>query len=277
MANVTAAAVSDLRKQTGLPMMECKRALVETDGDVAAAIAWLRERGIKTQETRLGRDTDFGRIGQYTDLAAGVGAMVELQCESAPVASHEETIQFANDLAKQLATGPGAETPEELMQQPSPSREGASLEDQKNELFNRMREVFRVERIVRFDGPCGGYAHHAGRPKAALLEVTGGTPEAAKDVCMHIVASTATAIRKEDLDQERVENERRLQMDLARKEGKPENIIEKMVEGRMRKFYEENVLAEQKFVKNEELSVEQYAQSADMKLVRFVRWELGKK
>ncbi|REJ68059.1 MAG: translation elongation factor Ts [Planctomycetota bacterium] len=276
MANVTASAVGELRKKTGLPLMECKKALAASDGDVEAAMKHLREQGKKTAETRLGRDTDFGRIGIFADMEAGVGAMVEVQCESAPVAGSDDTIQFANDLAKQLATGPGAATPEELLAQPSPSQSGVTLAEQKDDLFNRIREVFNVSRLVRFDGPCGAYAHHAGRPLAALLEVEGGSPEAAKDVCMHIIASAASAVTKDDLDPELVAKEVELQKDLARKEGKPENIIEKMIDGRMKKFYEQSVLADQKFVKDEEKTVAQFADEHGMKLVRFVRWELGK-
>ena len=276
MAQITAAAVSQLRQRTGLPMMDCKRALEASGGDVAVAEAKLREEGRKTQETRLGRETDFGRIGIYTDMARGVGAMVELKCESAPVAALDDTIQLAEDLAKQLATGPGAATPEELLKQPSPSKPGKTLAEQKDELFNRIREVFNVSRIVRYDGPSGGYAHHAGKPKAALLQVEGGTPEAAKDVSMHIVATGATAVRKEELPAADVAAERELQLERARKEGKPENILAKMVEGRMRDFYAARVLEDQPFVKDEQQTVGQYAQKHGMKLVKFTSWELGK-
>ncbi|MCE9546820.1 MAG: translation elongation factor Ts [Planctomycetia bacterium] len=276
MPEITAAAVSQLRKRTGLPMMDCKRALEASAGDVAAAEAKLREEGRKTQETRLGRETDFGRIGIYADIATGRGAMVEVQCESAPVASHEDTIQLANDLAQQLATGPGAKTAEELLKQPSPSQPGKTLGEQKDDLFNRIREVFNISRIVRFDGPSGGYAHHAGKPKAALLQIEGGTAEAAKDVSMHIVASGAKVVRKEDLDAAEVAAERELQMERARAEGKPENILAKMVEGRMRDFYASRVLEDQPFVKDETQTVGQFAKKHGMKLVKFVSWELGK-
>ena len=116
MAQITAAAVKSLRERTGLPMMDCKKALSETGGDEEAAVESLRKKGIKTQETKMGlRDTSSGRMGIYTDFDGGVATMVELQCESAPVARHEEFIALANDLAKQLATGPGAETPDELL------------------------------------------------------------------------------------------------------------------------------------------------------------------
>ena len=276
MAQITAAAVAQLRKETGLPMMECKQALAETSGDPEKAKQYLREKGLKTQATRLGRETDFGRLGLYTDLDAGVGAMVELKCESAPVASNEEVVQFAADLAEQLATGPGAATPEELLDQPSPSKAGRKLSEQKDDLFNRIREVFNVGRMVRFEGRCGGYVHSAGKPKGALLQFEGGNAEAAKDVCMHIVAGEAEAVSQKDLDPAVVEQERAFQVEQAKKEGKPDNIVDKIVEGRMRNWFAERVLVDQPFVKDESITVGQYAEQAGMKLIRFVRWELGK-
>ena len=126
MAGITAAAVKALREKTQLPMMECKRALQETDGDQDAAIDLLRKQGKKTMESRSGRETAFGRLAIYADVSAGVGAMIELCCESATVAGHEEFVQLTKDLATQLATGPGAATPEELLAQPSIEAAAAS-------------------------------------------------------------------------------------------------------------------------------------------------------
>ncbi len=132
------------------------------------------------------------------DLSKPVGAMVELQCESAPVSPNEEFVQLANDLASSLATGPGATTADELLTQPSPSKPGMTLGEQKDDLFNRIREVFNVGRIVRIDGPCGGYSHNATTVSGVLLQVEGGNDEAAKDICMHIAA-----MRPRRLDQGR--------------------------------------------------------------------------
>jgi elongation factor Ts len=275
MAEITAAAVKSLREKTGLPMMECKKALASSGGDEDAAIRWLREQGIKTQETRLGRETGAGRIAVYVDLAKNVGAMVEVQCESAPVAGSPDFKQFANDLAKQLALGPGAASGEELFKQPSPSAAGKTLGDVKDDLFNRMREVFNVGRLARIDGPCGGYAHHDGSI-AALVEIEGGNADAAKDVAMHVVAQNPSAVSKEDLDPALVQKEREILSEAARKEGKPENIIQKMIEGRLRNFYAERVLLEQPFVKDDKKSVGQYAKENGMQVKRFVRWQMGK-
>ncbi|HVU86331.1 MAG TPA: translation elongation factor Ts, partial [Pirellulales bacterium] len=201
--------------------------------------------------------------------------MIELQCESAPVASSPEFVQFANDLARQLATGPGAKTPEELLKQPSPSKPGETLGQVKDDMFNRIREVFNLARIVRIDAPAGGYAHHTGSP-GVLVEVEGGTPEVAKDLAMHVAANKVAAVTKEDLDPATVAKEREILTEAARGEGKPENILAKMIEGRMKNFYAANVLTEQPFIKDDKKTVGQMAKEAGMKVKKFVRWELGK-
>jgi elongation factor Ts len=276
MAEITATAVKALRERTGLPMMDCKRALTECAGNEEAAVDWLRKQGLKTLEKRSGRETDFGRMGIFADLSAPRGAMVELKCESAPVAGHDEFVQLANDLARQLAMGPGAATADGLLDQPSPSKRGSTLRDQKDELFNRIREVFNIGRLVRFDGPCGGYSHNAGTVSGVLLEVRGKDAEAARDICMHIAAMRPKALQVDDLDPVLVARERDVLTEAARKEGKPENIIGKMVEGRLRNFYAESVLLEQPFVKDDKQTVGQFAKSRGLEIVQFAHWELGR-
>ncbi|MCG8584215.1 MAG: translation elongation factor Ts [Pirellulales bacterium] len=274
MAEITAAAVKELRDKTGLPMMECKKALVEAEGDQETAIANLRKQGLKTQATRADRETGEGRIAIYTD--GGVGAMIELQCESGPVASNEDFVQLCADLAKQLATGPGAATPDELLDQQSPSAEGQTLREQKDDLYNRIRETFNLARILRIDSTCGGYVHHAGKVVGVLAELEGENPEVAKDVCMHIAAMNPDAVNVEDLPDELVAKEREILTEAARKEGKPDNVIEKMIDGRMRKFYAERVLNEQPFVKDDKQTVGKYASAGGIKVKRFEYWQLGK-
>ena len=276
MAEITAAMVKALRERTGLPMMDCKKALQETAGDEQQAVDWLRKQGIKTKETRIGRETSAGRVAVYADHAKGVGAMIELMCESAPVANSPEFVAFANDLAKQLAVGPGAKTAEELLAQKSLSKPDMTFGEQKDDMFNRIREVFNVGRILRIDAPCGAYAHHDGS-LGALVEVSGGTADAAKDIAMHVAANkSTTVVRKEDLDPAAVDKERAILTEAARAEGKPENIIAKMIEGRLKNFFAEQVLLEQPFVKDDKQTVGKIADAAKMKVVRFERWELGK-
>lgn len=279
MAEITAAAVMALRDKTGLPMMECKKALQECGGDTDQAVDWLRKQGIKTQALRADRETSTGRLAVYTDLPRGVGTMIELKCESAPVAGSPDFKDFVNDIAKTLALGPGAKTPEELLAQKSQAHPGRTLGEIKDDLFNRMREVFELSRICRIDAPCGGYAHHDGS-KAALVEVAGNVTgpqaaEVAKDVAMHVVALAPQALAKEDLDPAVVAKEREILSDAARKEGKPENIIAKMIEGRLRNFFSQCVLLEQPFVKDDKQTVGQLTKSAGLEVKRMENWKLG--
>lgn len=274
MADITAAAVKSLRDKTNLPMMKCKAALQEANGDQDAAVQLLREEGAKFIESRGERSTEEGCIAIYSGLDKSIGTMIELQCESAPVAGNEDFKQLAADLAEQLATGPGAETADDLWAQNSPSRNGVKLADQRDELANKIREVFRLAKLIRVEGTCGGYVHHDGK-NAVLLELDGGTDEIAKDISMHIVALRPQVVDVEQLDSDVVAKEREILTEQARKEGKPENIIDKMVEGRMRNFYSENVLTEQPYVKDDKQTVGKYAQSGGAKIKQFVLWQLG--
>jgi elongation factor Ts len=275
MPEVSAAAVKALRDKTNLPMMDCKKALESTGGDEAAAIDKLRKEGKKLMEGRGGRETSSGRIAQFFDPAKKVGAMIELRCESAPVASNDEFMALASNLAKQLATGPGAKTPDKLWPQPSPGKPGKTLQDEKDDLANKIREVFNLARMVRFDGLSGGYVHHNGA-SGVLIEFEGGNADVVKDIAMHTAAMRPQAVTKEELDPAVVEKEREILSAAARQEGKPENIIGKMVEGRLRNFYSERVLLEQPFVKDDKKTVGQLAKEAKLTIKRLVHWELGK-
>jgi elongation factor Ts len=279
MAEITAAAVMALREKTGLPMMECKKALAECGGDTDQAVEWLRKQGVKTQSLRADRETSCGRLAVYADAAKGVGTIVEFKCESPPVAGSPDFKDLVNDIAKTLALGPGAKTPDELLAQKSQAHPGKTLGELKDDLFNRMREVFELSRIKRIDAPCGGYAHHDGS-KAALVEIGGNTSaataaEVAKDIAMHVVALAPQAIRKEDLDPAVVEKEREILSAAARKEGKPENIISKMIEGRLRNFFSQCVLLEQPFVKDDKQTVGQLAKAAGLEVRSVENWKLG--
>lgn len=276
MAGITAADVKALRERTGLPMMDCKNALSEAEGDMDQAVDLLRKRGLQVASKRADRATDFGRFGIFADPDAGVAAMVEVKCESAPVTQNQEFIDFANNLAKQLATGPGASNAEELLAQPDPGKDGATLGDTKDDMFNRIREVFNIGRLTRIDGKCGAYSHNAATVAGVLVEYEGeGNAEAAKDICMHVAAMRPSALVKEELDQAEVDKERSILREAALKEGKPENIVDKMVEGRLRNYYAQCVLSEQPFVKDDKQTVSKFAEANGMKLKGFVHWVLG--
>ncbi|MAT72210.1 MAG: translation elongation factor Ts [Planctomycetaceae bacterium] len=273
MPEITAALVKQLRDETQLPMMDCKKALAESDGDVEAAKEALRKAGKKLMDGRKDRTTEEGRIGVYASVDGKVGAMIELMCESAPVASNDEFVALANDLAQQLATGPGAKSADELWSQAAPSQSGKTLEAWRDEIQNKIREVFNLTRLERIDAPCGGFVHMA--KIGVLVEVEGGNDELAKDVALHVAAMNPQAANKDDLDPALVEKERQLQKERALAEGKPEAIVEKMIDGRMKNFYADHVLTEQPFVRDEAQTVGKLAKGGGMAIKRFLRWTLG--
>lgn len=275
MSEISAVAVKKLREKTGLPMMDCKSALSESGGDETKAIELLRKRGAALLGGRSNRETAFGRFGIYCGSDKKAGAIVELKCESAPVAGSAEFIQLANDLAQQLATGPGATTADELLDQPSPSKKGMTLREQKDEMFNRIREVFNVGRFKRLSGATGGYSHNSGTVAGVLMAIQGGNDTLAKDISMHIAAMRPAALSKEQVAPEIVEKEREILRAAALGEGKPANIVDKMVEGRLKNFFAERVLLEQPFVKDDKKSVGAIAAENQMSIREFIHWELG--
>jgi elongation factor Ts len=201
---------------------------------------------------------------------------VELKCESAPVTQNEEFIQLADCMAQALATASTEiTTGDELLALPSPVKSGMTIGEQKAELFNRIREKFDVGRFAKFDGVCGGYSHNSGTVAGVLLQIEGGTDEAAKDVAMHIAAMRPAALTTEELDKSEIEKEREFLRAAAIKEGKPESIVDKMVEGRLRQFFAEKVLLEQPFVKDDKQTVGQYVKGSGMQVKKFVFYILG--
>lgn len=277
MSTVTAAAVKSFRERTGLPLMDCKRALQEAGGDEEKAVELLRKEGQKLADKRSDRETAFGRFGQHLGTEKSVGAMVELLCESAPVTQNEQFIQLSNDLATALAADASIETADALLDKESPSIPGTTLRQQKDDLFNRIREVFNVGRMARVEGPCGGYTHNAGTVAGVLIHVEGGNDDAAKDVAMHVAAMNPAALSADELDQEEVAKERELLKAAAIAEGKPEKIVDKMVDGRMRSYFAERTLLQQPFVKDDKQTVEEYAKSHGMVVKAYHHWILGEK
>ncbi len=278
MAEITAEAVKRFRARTGLPLMACKQALQEAGGDEEVAIQKLRERGEKLAVKRGDRETAFGRFGISFGLDQPAGAIVELKCESAPVTQNEEFIQLANDLARALAASSGVETSEQLLELPSPSKEGMTLGEHKQDLFQRMGEVFNVGRFARLEGPTAGYSHNAATVAGVLVRVEGDDPAVAHDVCLHIAAMRPAVLSVENLDPEVVEKERAILTQAVVQEGKPEHIAQKIVEGRLRSgLFAEQVLLEQPFVKESKQTVGKFLEANKMKVLEFIHWELGQK
>lgn len=275
MTAITAGAVKALREKTGLPMMECKKALTESSGDEEKAILWLRENGKVKGIKRGDRATEFGRVSIFTE--GGKGAMVEFKCESAPVTKLDEFIALADDLARVYANDPSITTAEELLAKPSTIKEGQTLGDLKDDMFNRIREVFNIGRMIRIEGSAGGYSHNSSTVSGVLVEYDGDNEDAVRDIAMHVAAMNPSVLSKDDLDPAVVEKERAILKAAAMNEdsSKPENIIDKMVEGRLRSFYAQEALLEQPFVKEPKQTVGQYAKDNGVTVKAFTHWVIG--
>ncbi|MBQ9456415.1 MAG: translation elongation factor Ts [Thermoguttaceae bacterium] len=274
---ITAKQVMDLRAKTGLGMMDCKKALNEADGDEDLAIEILRKKGLaKMAEKLTERTTEEGIIAMVRK--DGSLGLVELLCESAPVTTNEGFVQLANDIAEVVASNPEFATTEELMAQKAPNFDG-TLQNELDELFNRIREVFRVKRFLKVDGLCSSYLHHDHK-SAVLLLLEAGDEAVGRDICMHIAAMKPQGLRAEDLDQAVIENEKRIQLELMNADpknaNKPDAIKEKIINGSMHKFLAQKCLLSQPFVKEPSLTVEQFANQNGLKIIKFVHWILGK-
>ena len=277
MAEITAAAVKALREQTDMPMMMCKQALTEAEGDMDRAFEVLKEKAQTKLSKREANVTEEGRIFLKVADDGSQAAMVEVQCESAPVAGSESLANLGDALVNQLFSGPGASGSEELLGQPGP--DGKMLQDLFTEISSKIQEKIVVSRVARLEGPVGTYVHHDGKT-AAIFQANGepkGT-EILRDVAMHIAAMTPTVANVEDLDPAIVQAEKGRLTEEAKASGKPDNIIEKMVTGRMKAFYRDDagVLVEQPFAKDDSKSVGQVLKEAGCEAKQFVFWRLGK-
>ena len=273
---ISAKVVKAFRDKTGLPMMDCKRALVEANGDEEKAIEILRKSGAKTMAGRTDRETEAGKIALFVDGKKNVSAMVELLCESAPVSNTEEFISLVNGLAEQLASGPGAKKPEELLAQPFPGKSGTTLQQFYDDLVNKIREVFRLTRIVRIEGPCGAYVHH-NAAIGVLLPITGQNVELGKDIAMHVASMKPQALSEKNIDPAVVQKERETILAEVHEQskGKPENVVQKIVDGKMKAFFAEKTLLGQPFVKDSAKTVAQVCEEGGIEINEMIHWELG--
>ncbi len=277
MAEITAEAVKALRERTDLPMMECKKALIEAGGDQEKAVAILKQRAKGVIDKGKDRMTSEGWVTTLVKPDGSAGVIVEVRCESAPVARSEGFVNFSNQVAKQLLYGPGANSPAEIMAQPAPDVPGQTLTDLHEEIVNKIRENIVLARIARVTGPVAGYSHHNGSV-GVLVQVAGAnaTAEVIRDVAMHVAALNPAVCLPEQLDPKIVAAEMDRQTAEAKASGKPDNIIQKIVAGKMHMFYaNEGVLVEQPFAKDDKKTVAQALAEAGLKAVGFIRWRLG--
>ncbi len=276
MAEITAAAVKALRERTDLPMMECKKALVEAGGDADKAVEILKEQFKKIQDKRADNATEEGRIFLAINDDCSEAAFVEIQCESAPVATGEALLALGTAMVNQLLNGPGADSPEALMAQ-TPEGGSETLQSMYEDFVNKIREKTVVNRVARVKGPVGGYIHHDYKT-GVLFQAKGEAkdPEVLRDVAMHIAALGPEYCSADDLDKADVQAERDRLTAEAKASGKPDNIIDKIVDGQMNKFYmEKGVLIYQPFAKDDKKTVEKALSEAGLEASNFIRWQVG--
>ncbi len=279
MSTISAATVKALRDRTNLPMMDCKAALVETDGDMEKAVDKLRAKFAGMQAKRADRETAEGRIATYIDGAKKVASIVEVRCESAPSAKNEHFVTLANDVAKHLALNSNATTVEALLAEPFAGKK--TVAERFADVVGVIRENMKPARFVRVEGGlAGSYIHHDGST-GVLMQVEGDKADDAllRDVCMHVVARNPAYARREDvpaavLDKEKEIAKSQIEADPKNK-NKPANIMEMIVQGKLKTWYADNVLVEQPFVKDDSKTVGDVLQGAGYKLLKFVRYKVG--
>ncbi len=270
---ITAALVKELREKTGAGMMDCKKVLTETDGDLEKAAELLRERGIAKAAKKSGRIAAEGLVEAYISEDGKVGAVVEVNSETDFVAKNEEFQKFVMDVAKQVVEKNPA-TVEELLAQPSIAEEGKTVNEVLVNKIATIGENMSIRRFARFEsnGLVAKYIHGNGKI-AVLVNMENGNAELAKDICMQIAAARPEFVSREEVPADRLEKEKEILKAQTMNEGKPEAIAEKIVMGRIGKFYEEICLVDQAFVKDPNVKVSQILK--DAKVVEFARFEKG--
>lgn len=270
---ITAQQVKELRERTGAGMMECKKALTETNGDIEAAIEHMRKTGLAKAEKKAGRVAAEGALVVSISDDAKTATILEANCETDFVAMGDEFRTFANRLADMVREQAISDVD---TLNAAEYQSGVTVDERRRELIAKIGEnmaIRRFETIHADEGVIGAYLH--GQKIGVLVEINTQDQELARDLAMHIAASNPTAIDAASLPAELVSKEEDIHRAKAEQSGKPANIIEKMIEGSMRKFFGEVTLLGQKFVKNPDQSVEQLLKEKNAQVKRFIRFELG--
>jgi elongation factor Ts len=265
MTEISAALVKELRDQTGAPMMDCKRALQETNGDIEAAKRVLRERGVASAQKRAGRETTEGKVGYRVGDEGSRGTIVAVGCETEPVSNNDEFLAFAKKVLEVVeAEGPGAEQ---------------QLDDERLQLSGKLGENIVVVGAARFEAVDGaridGYAHPPANKLGVLVQLRGGSPELARRVAMHIAASAPQWIGRDDVPEDLVATEREIFSSSDEVQSKPEQAREKIVEGMLNKrFFADRVLTDQPWIHDTGKTVGQALGEEGAEVLEFERLAL---
>jgi len=268
---ITASLVKELRERTGSGMMECKKALVETDGDIEAAIEQMRKSGLAKADKKADRVAAEGQVAIALSDDRKSAAMVEINSETDFVAKGDDFAGFAQGVAEQIL----ANDPADLDAVNELEVDGEAAGDRRKALVAKLGENIQIRRFVRIatSGVVGAYRH--GERIGVLVELEGGNEELARDLAMHVAASQPTCVDESQVDEATLEKEREIFRAQAAESGKPPEIVEKMIEGRLRKFLAEITLVGQPFVKDPDQTVGQLLKKEGAKVVRFERMEVG--
>ena len=270
MANISAAAVRDLREKTGAGMMDCKKALTETNGDMQKAIDYLREKGIAKAAKKSGRIAAEGACAAFVTADGKIGALTEINCETDFTANNSDFRALVKKITEHVAKT----NPADVDALNASVIEGKkTVADLVTEATATIGEKISVRRFVRYEGKKIISYIHMGGKIGVLVELDGGSDEIGKDVALQIAAMNPSAIDRARVDASELEHEKEILRKQALEEGKPEKIVEKMVEGRINKFYKEVCLVEQIFVKDNEKTVQDILK--DVKVLNFTRYQLG--
>ena len=272
---VTASLVKELREKTGAGMMDCKKVLTETDGDMEKAIELLRERGIAKAAKKSGRVAAEGLVEAYISEDGKVGAIVEVNSETDFVGKNEEFKTFVKNVAKQVVEKNPKDV-EDLLNQEAIFEAGKTVNEALVGKIATIGENLTIRRFARFEskGLLESYIHGDGKI-AVLINMIKGDKELAKDLCMQIAAARPEYLNEQSVPAERVEKEKEILKIQTMNEGKPEQIAEKIVQGRIRKFFEEICLVDQVFVKDSNMKVSELLKQKDAEVVEFARFEKG--
>ena len=273
MAQITASLVKELRERTGAGMMDCKKALTQTDGNIEAAIDYLRENGIAKAAKKADRIAAEGL--SYIEVKGNKAVILEINSETDFVAKNEKFVALVKNVADAIL----AAEPKSLEEALQVQAEGGTVEAVINEGIATIGEKLslrRFEVVTKSDADAfGAYSHMGGRIGVLTLVEGSTDEEAAKDVAMHIAALAPKYLDESEVPADVLEHEKKVLTEQALNEGKPANIVEKMIVGRINKFLEEITVVKQKFVKDDSLTVEKFVASKGGKLAKFVRYEVG--
>ena len=287
MAAVTSAMVKELRERTNAGMMDCKKALVNSDGDMDKAIDWLREKGLAQAAKKASRVAAEGVVTQYVTPCGCTGVIVEVNCETDFVAKTDNFMNFANNVAKHIAMANPADL-DELLAQKFVDDESKTIADLISEATVAIGEKISVRRFARYEteGVVSTYIHMGGKV-GVMVEVatdakdSDAVKEFAHDLALQIAAAKPEAVRREEVDATKLEKEKEIQRAKALEAGKPEKIVDRIVEGQIEKYYKEVCLLDQQFVKDGDKTIKglmaEVAKAAGCTLdvVRFARFERG--